>query len=197
MKTYSVIIIGGGASGLSCAMTIGSAIEKLDELKDKSVLIIDAGKSHMNAAKYYNVAGVTRGTVGVELLQDLRERAMEYPNISLVSDTATKVSETDQGYKVETSDETYQGQLLVFATGMAKPGIEGIGADVIDHIRAPRPGMKMIDNQNGQISDAKYVTGCAAGATSMFSAAVGYGAQTGTDIISSWLGHYTVIHDKK
>lgn len=78
---------------------------------------------------------------------------------------------------------------------MQKIEVEGIGANVVEHIRAPRPGMIMIENNNGMIEENKYVTGCAAGASSMFATAAGYGAQTATDIISKWLGKYTVIHD--
>ena len=47
MQKYDVIIVGGGVSGLSCAITLGSAKSKLDIAANKRILIIDAGASHL------------------------------------------------------------------------------------------------------------------------------------------------------
>lgn len=195
MKKYDVIIIGGGVSGLSCAITLGSAQEKLDVASDKSILVIDAGKSHLNMAELYNVAGIAEGTKGPELLKSMALKTQSYKNITLQSGTVETVSGEIGSFSISTNEETYEASLVVFANGMQTIEVNGIGADVIEHIRAPRPGMVMIENKNGIISEGKYVTGCAAGASSMFSSAAGYGAQTATDIISLWAGKYTVIHD--
>jgi len=196
MQKYDVIIIGGGVSGLSCAITLGSAGPKLDAAADKKILVIDAGKSHLNMAELHNVPGVTEGTKGPELLASLAQRAEAYENVVLMQGTVASVSGTAGDFMVTTeSEENFEADMVVFANGMQTIAVEGIGADVVDHVRAPRPGMVMIENHNGMIGEGKYVTGCAAGATSMFASAAGYGAQTATDIISSWAGKYTVIHD--
>ncbi|MDD3597216.1 FAD-dependent oxidoreductase [Sulfuricurvum sp.] len=196
MQKYDVIIIGGGVSGLSCAITLGSAGAKLEIAAEKKILVIDAGKSHLNMAELYNVPGIGKGTKGPELLASLAQRAQEYENISLIAGNVVEVSGNAGEFNVNTeSGECFGTVAIVFANGMQTIAIEGIGADVVDHIRAPRPGMVMIKNDNGKIGESKYVTGCAAGATSMFASAAGYGAQTATDIISEWVGKYTVIHD--
>lgn len=196
MQKYDVIIIGGGVSGLSCAITLGSAGPKMEVAAEKKILVIDAGKSHLNMAELHNAPGVTEGTKGPELLASLAQRARSYANVSLMEGTVTSVSGTIGAFKVTTeAGEAFDADMIVFANGMQTIAVEGIGAAIVDHIRAPRPGMVMIANNNGMISDGKYVTGCAAGATSMFASAAGYGAQTATDIISVWAGKYTVIHD--
>jgi len=196
MEKYDVIIIGGGVSGLSCAMTLGSAREKMEMAEDKKILVIDAGKSHLNMAELHNVAGVEEGTKGPELLKVLQDRANSYETVSLKNGVVTEVSGSMGDFEVKTQDgDILKAELLVFANGMQTIEVEGIGASVVGHIRAHRPGMVMIENSNGVITEGKYVTGCAAGATSMFTSAAGYGAQSATDIISLWAGKYTVIHD--
>ncbi len=145
-------------------------------------------------AQLYNVAGVKEGKKGPELLKSLIEKTLSY-EIAFQNDNVISVSGSVGNFVVNSENQKFESSLIVFANGMQKIDVEGIGASVVEHIRAPRPGMVMIENQNGIICDGKYVTGCAAGATSMFSSAAGYGAQTATDIISLWLGKYTVIHD--
>ncbi|MDD3591981.1 MAG: FAD-dependent oxidoreductase [Sulfurovum sp.] len=196
MEKYDIIIIGGGVSGLSCAITLGSAASKLDAASDKRILVIDAGASHLNKAEINNVAGIAEGTKGPELLGFMAKQAKSYKNVRLLSETVLSVSGTKGNFTITTdSEDRFQADTVVFANGMQTIDVEGINDLVVDHIRAPRPGMVMIKNDYGKIGDGKYVTGCAAGASSMFAAAAGYGAQTATDIISTWTGKYTVIHD--
>ena len=196
MQHYDVIIIGGGVSGLSCAMTLGSAGPQMEIAATKKILVIDAGASHLKIAQLFNVPGVTPGTKGVDLLASLASRAAAYDNVSLLDGTVTAVSGTMGRFEVATeASGSFTAEIVVFANGMQTIAVEGIGAEVVAHIRAPRPGMVMIENQGGVIAEGKYVTGCAAGASSMFATAAGYGAQTATDIISLWAGKYTVIHD--
>lgn len=196
MEKYAVLIIGGGVSGLSCAITLGSAEAKLESVADKKILVIDSGASHLKKAQVYNVPGITEGTKGPDLLDTLGQKAQSYQNVTLQNGTVVSVSGSKGAFQVKTeSGETLEVEIVVFANGMQTIDVEGIGASVIDHIRAPRPGMIMIENDNGVIAEGKYVTGCAAGATSMFASAAGYGVQTATDILSAWEGKYTIIHD--
>ena len=194
MSKYYVVSIGGGASGLSCAITLGSAAQKL-EFAQKKVLVIDSGKSQLKAAKLNNAAGVNVGFKGIELLEDLKQRALAYGNVDVKEGVVVSVDGTQGNFTVKTSEELYEAAIVVFATGMHAPEIEGIGAGVVDHIRATKPNSFMIKNINGVITKGKYVTGIATGAASMYTTAAGLGAQTATDIISSWTDKYVVIHD--
>ena len=92
MQKYDVIIIGGGVSGLSCAITLGSAGPKMELAADKKVLVIDAGKSHLNMAELHNVPGVAEGTKGPELLASLAQRAEDYENVSIMRGSVASVS---------------------------------------------------------------------------------------------------------
>lgn len=196
MQKYDVIIIGGGVSGLSCAITLGSAEPKIKDLADKTILVIDAGASHLKKAQLYNVPGIKVGTKGFELLESLAKQALGYDNVFVETKTALSVEGTKGNFTVKTSDEeSLAAEIVIFANGMQSIEVEGIGASVVPHVRAPRPGMVMIENTNGIIDEGKYVTGCAAGAASMYATAAGYGVQTATDILSDWMGKYTVIHD--
>lgn len=196
MQKYDVIIVGGGVSGLSCAITLGSAKSKLDIAANKRILIIDAGASHLKMAQLYNVPGIAEGTKGPELLASLAQKAQSYDNVTIMQGTVKSIDGTFGDFKISTeSAESFMAEIIVLVNGMQTIAMDGIGAAVVENIRAPRPNMVMIENNNGIISKGKYVTGCAAGASSMFATAAGYGVQTATDIISSWVGKYTVIHD--
>ncbi len=196
MSKYDVVIIGGGASGLSAAITLGSGAEKLEFVADKKVLVVDAGKSHLKAAQLFNAAGVEKGAKGVELLAGLRERATSYPNIEVVDGTVKAVSGSAGAFKVSTEEVEYDAAIVVFATGMATIEIDGLGANIVPNKRATKPNTWMIEgSESGSIAEGKYVTGVATGASSMFTVAAGLGAQTATDIISSWTDKYVVIHD--
>ena len=69
---YDVVIIGAGAAGFGCALTLGSANDKFDWAKDKKYLILDDNKSDLNVGKYFNVAGVDSGINGVDLLLKMK-----------------------------------------------------------------------------------------------------------------------------
>jgi len=61
---YDTIIIGGGASGMSAAITLGSAQDKFDWAADKKILLIDSGKSDLKAASFWNAPGIYVGKDG-------------------------------------------------------------------------------------------------------------------------------------
>ena len=67
---YDVLIIGGGVSGMSCALMLGSA-KTQEYAKDKTIgILIHLKTSSMQNAVYNNVLGISPNTTGLSLLEN-------------------------------------------------------------------------------------------------------------------------------
>ena len=198
MKNYDVIIVGGGPAGLSCAITLASANDRFDWSKNRSYLIIDnSGASDLLKAEINNVAGIPKGTNGKELLQQIKNQALEYENVEIKEGRVVEAKEENGKFIVKTENgEIFEGSILVLATGFHEFSIEGLNVEVVENIRAPRPGKVMVKHDgNFKVRENLYVAGNIAGCSTMFAAAIGSGAQVACDIMSKWAGKNVVIHD--
>ncbi len=198
MGNYDVIIIGGGPAGLSCAITLASANDRFEWSKGRKYLIIDnEGGSDLLKAEINNVAGVKKGTLGKDLLQQIKNQTLEYENVEIKEDRVIKVEENSNGYKVETENgNIYKGDILVIATGFHEFNINGLDVEVIENKKSPRPGKIMIKHDGDfKVKDNLWVAGNAAGCFTMFLAAAGSGAHVACNIMSQWAGKNVVIHD--
>ncbi|MGC8650719.1 MAG: FAD-dependent oxidoreductase [Hydrogenobaculum sp.] len=201
---YDIVIVGGGPAGLSCAITIGSAVEHdMEFAKGKKVLVIDNGNSDLKSAKLNNVPGVKRGTLGKELLEDIKNQAKEYACVEILEDTVQKILKNN-GFVVQTaSGNTFEADLVVLASGFKAFNIEGIELDVVENPLSPKPGRVMIKtsksyealDKNANVVENLYVAGLLAGFSSMFSCAAGSGVQVGINILNKYAGKPIVIHD--
>ncbi len=198
MNKYDVIIVGGGPAGLSCAITLASANDRFDWSKNRKYLIIDNyGASDLLKAELNNVAGIPKGTIGRDLLEDIKNQALEFGNIEIKEGRVIEAKEEDNGFTIKTeTGETYKGDILVLATGFHEFSIEGLNVEVVENIRAPRPGKVMVKHDgNFKVRENLFVAGNIAGCSTMFAAAIGSGAQVACDIMSKWAGKNVVIHD--
>ena len=68
---YDVLIIGGGAAGMSCALVLGSAKNK-PYAKDKSIgIILHQKASALQTGLFNNVLGLHPGTTGIDILSNV------------------------------------------------------------------------------------------------------------------------------
>jgi thioredoxin reductase len=89
--TFDVLVIGGGAAGMSCALVLGSAQHK-DYAKGKEIGIVMHQKaSHLQTALFNNVLGLNPGTLGKDILEHGRQQlATLYPHVTQIEKEKVK-----------------------------------------------------------------------------------------------------------
>lgn len=128
-ETYDVVVVGGGAAGLSGALALGRA--------RRSVLVIDAGDPrNAPAGHVHNYLG-REGTPPAELLAIGHSEVAQY-GVKVERGTVTKAEPTERGFALylEDSRQVHARRILV-TTGLSDvlpdlPGLaQGWGRDVL------------------------------------------------------------------
>lgn len=198
---FDVLIIGGSAAGMSCALIIGSALSKPFAEGKKAGIVIHQKSSHLQSALFNNVLGIEPGTTGREILTSGQKQLQErYPEVTqLHKEKVLKIRFLEEGFEVITSKDSYTASKVVIAVGYTNLlQIKGLESYVIPHQRA-KSGKDRIQLKNNDHLVAKdlYVAGTLAGWRSQFSIACGSGASVATDILTEWNdGEHTKVHDK-
>ncbi|QEJ96050.1 thioredoxin-disulfide reductase [Treponema phagedenis] len=125
MKTdYDIIIIGGGAAGLTAAQYACRA--------NLRALVIE-GKAHGGQAilidSLENYPGYADPVSGYEYAENMRKQAIAF-GAEIVYENVESLSKTDSVFTIKTADKTYTSLTVVLATGaehrkMGIPGEEG------------------------------------------------------------------------
>ena len=198
---YDVLILGGGAAGMSCALVLGSAYKK-EFARDKKIgLIAHQRASHLQTALFNNVLGFSAGTTGESILkQGLEQLSALYPHIQQIkNEKVIEIQEEPNGFNVLTNKGSYQSKIIVIALGYTNAFfIKGLMHFVEPHRKA-KPGKQRIQLKNTDHLVAKgiYVAGTLAGWRSQFAIASGSGAAVATDILTLWNnGEHVKVHDK-
>jgi len=192
---YDVVIVGAGAAGFGCALTLASSNEKFEWAKDKTYLMIDNDKSDLRAGRYCNVAGIDSGINGIELLKKMEKQLSNFNACELKKDTVTKIEKIDNNFKVTTKNSTVEAKIVVLATGFHKFEIECEGVNIKDNTNAPKPNLIYLENKENLISENLYVAGVASKVPTMFATANGDGVKVACDIFKKWAGKVAVVHD--
>jgi thioredoxin reductase len=199
---FDVLIIGGGAAGMSCALVLGSAKSK-PFAKDKKIGIIMHQKaSALDGALFNNVLGIAPGTTGKEILkQGKLQLAETYPHvIQIENEKVQKIERTDTGFQIITNKTHYSSKIIVVAVGPSNLfNIEGLIQYLQPHANLPAAKQRIqLKNINHKVDDNLYVAGVLAGWRSQFATAAGSGAHVATDILTLWNdGQTAMVHDSE
>ncbi len=187
---FDVLIIGGGAAGVSCALVLGSA-KKRAFANDKTVAIISHQKaSALQDAVLNNAYGMPLYTLGSETLTNgLQQLQDAYPHITQIAkEKVSSVSGEYPLFTVTTNKGTYQTKSIVIGVGNSNSfNIDGLQSFVIPHTKTiPEKNRIQLINNDHQVAEGIYVAGTLAGWRSQVAIAAGSGAAVATDILTSW-----------
>ncbi len=198
---FDVLIIGGGAAGMQCALVLGSAQNKPYAEGKKIGIIMHQKASHLQNALFNNVLGLAPGTTGKQILEQGKQQlANLYPHVvQIEKEKVISVSGQAPNFTVTTNKNSYTAKCIVVAVGYTKFfAIDGLTQYVVPHkLSEPSKERIQLTNENYKVTDGIYVAGTLAGGRSQFAIAAGSGAQVATDILTEWNnGKHTKVHDK-
>lgn len=198
---FDCLIIGGGVSGVSCALVLGSANEK-PFVNDKKIGIIAHQKTSMlQDALFNNAYGIPPGTLGSHLLhQTLTDLNNLYPHINqILNERVLSIINHKDYFLVTTTENIYESKCVVVAINSSNPfTISGcLEPYVIPHGKSlPQKNRIQLANNDHLVFENVYVAGTLAGHRSQLAIAAGSGAAVATDILTLWNnGVETHAHD--
>lgn len=198
---FDVLIVGGGAAGMSCALVLGSGLSKPFAEGKKVGIIIHQKASHLNTALFNNVLGVSPRTAGKVILDSgVVQLKVQYPEIvQIEKEKVVGIIPLDKGFKVVTNKQEYNADNVVIAVGYTNlMRIKGLEEYIIPHKKAKASKNRIqLKNIDHLVAPGLYVAGTLAGHRSQFAIACGSGAAVATDILTEWNnGEHTKVHDK-
>jgi len=198
---FDVLIIGGGASGLQCALVLGSAKNKAFAANKTIGIVTHNRASHLQDALFNNVLGISAKTLGKDILAEGKKQlSVLYPHIQQIeNEKVLSLLNTKNGYQITTNQATYYSKTVIIALNYSKPfTIEGLENYIEPHKRAntAKDRIQLKNNQH-LIKDGLYCCGTISGCRSQFAIAAGSGASVATDILTLWNNNTpTKVHDK-
>lgn len=187
---FDVLIIGGGVSGMSCALVLGSAHKKSFAADKKIGIITHQKTSNLQEAIFFNAYGIAPGKLGSELLSEsIVHLQGSYPHVTQIEgEKVMKVSGEYPNFTVTTNKNTYQAKTIVVAIGYTNTfDIEGLNHYIEPHKKAIVEKQRIqLKNEDHKVAEGIYVAGTLAGWRSQLSIAAGSGAAVATDILTLW-----------
>lgn len=197
---FDVLIVGGGVSGMSCALVLGSAKNK-PFVADKKIGVFTHQKtSSLQEALFNNAYGIAPRKLGSELLEESTEHLSEtYPHIvQIPNEKVLKIEGNYPEFTVTTNKTSYKTSIIAIGIGSANTfAVEGLMEYVESHQKSlPEKQRIQLKNNDHKVADGIYVMGTLAGWRSQLAIAAGSGAAVATDILTLWNdGIQTHAHD--
>lgn len=197
---FDVLIIGGGAAGVSAALLLGSAVNKPYAKNKKIGIITHQRASYLQNGVYNNVYGLKPGALGSDLLQkSLKNLSNLYPHVEQIAkEKVISIFKENTFYKITTNKNEYTAKIVIVAVNSSSPfTIEGLEEYVIPHEKAnPTKNRIQLKNIENLVIEGLYVAGTLAGCRSQLSIAAGSGANTAAEILTLWNnGDFAQVHD--
>lgn len=187
---FDVLIIGGGVSGVSCALVLGSAYKKAFAQDKKIGIITHQKTSSLQEALFNNAYGIPAGKLGSELLTESLEQLQDlYPHVTQIEgEKVLKIEGDSPNFNVITNKNSYKTKNIVVGIGSANTlAIEGLMHFVEPHKKAIAEKQRIqLKNDDHKVADGIYVAGTLAGHRSQLAIAAGSGAAVATDILTLW-----------
>ena len=199
--SFAALIIGGGVSGMQCALLLGSAKNKPFAIDKKIGILMHQKTSHLQNALFNNVLGLSSKTLGTTILSDgKRQLATLYSHISQIeNEKVLAIANNAKGFKIKTNKGVYFSRIVILALNYSKPfTIAGLEDFIEPHQKAnPAKDRIQLKNTDHFIKKGLYCCGTIAGWRSQFAIAAGSGASVATDILTLWNNNTaTKVHDK-
>lgn len=197
---FDVLIIGGGVSGMSCSLILGSAKNK-SFVSDKKIGVFTHQKtSSLQEALFNNAYGIPSGKLGSDLLKESTEQlSATHPQIvQIPNEKVLKIEGEFPNFTVITNRSNYNTKMIVIGIGAANTfAIEGLMQYVEPHKKSlPEKQRIQLKNDDHKVAEGIYVIGTLAGWRSQLAIAAGSGAAVATDILTLWNnGIQTHAHD--
>jgi thioredoxin reductase len=196
LAMYDVIIVGGGASGLACALTLASSRGRgWSWAEGRTYLVFDTGESDLHKAYLKNVPGV-QPMPGTRLLEVIREQIKDWGGVEFSNEKVVEIKKDGEVYKVYTeTGKEYSAKYVVLAGGFKEFSIKGLELEVVENPKSPKPGRVMIKHKDFEAMPNLFVVGTLAGLSSHFTSCAGSGVEVAIEILSRMAGKRIVIHD--
>ena len=187
---FDVLIIGGGVSGVSCALVLGSAHKKAFAQDKKIGIITHQKTSSLQEALFNNAYGIPAGKLGSELLTESLEQLQDlYPHVTQIEgEKVLKIEGDSPNFNIITNKNSYKAKNIVVGIGSANTfAIEGLMHFVEPHKKAIAEKQRIqLKNDDHKVTEGIYVAGTLAGHRSQLAIAAGSGAAVATDILTLW-----------
>jgi thioredoxin reductase len=136
---FDVLIIGGGVSGVSCALVLGSAKNKPFATDKKIGIITHQKASSLQNAVFNNAYGIPPGKLGSDLLTEIVEHLQKlYPHVEQINgEKVLKIQGEVGDYTLITNKNTFKTKIIAIGIGSSSPFmIEGLESFIEPHQKA-------------------------------------------------------------